>query len=286
MTPVEQLAIPELPDNVQLQSRLKVDHSGYDITNRRGLAALTAAEEQHFWHLSRNLFIGDRLESLGILPPSRILELGCGGGCVSAHLVRAGYCVTGVDGHLERILEAARRSPQGRFVVHDLQRGNPQLEDANFDAVALFDVIEHVDNPGRMIEQAMELTRAGGWVVGTVPALMSLWSRVDVEGGHRRRYEPHTLRALMDSIPGIEQSEMFPFNRLLVPLMWLQRQVLLAGEDAPTAERNLKVPPGPVNWALFRLLRFEHRACGWARNVPGASLWFALRRSSGPKATS
>jgi hypothetical protein len=54
-----------------------------------------------------------------------VLELGCGGGAVAAHLATAGYRVTGIDGHLSRALEAARRAPEARFLVHDLAHAIP-----------------------------------------------------------------------------------------------------------------------------------------------------------------
>jgi hypothetical protein len=46
-----------------------------------------------------------------------------------------------------------------------------------------------------------------------------------------------------------------------------------------TAE-NLRVPPKPLNAALYTLLNLEHTLAPLANlaHLPGASLWFALRR--------
>lgn len=266
-----------LPPNVVVRNRLDPQHDGYSIADGRAMAALSAAEDRHFWHLSRNAFIADRLGRLSIRPPARVLELGCGGGCVASHLSRLGYRVTGVDGHLPRILEAAARAPDARFVVEDLARRDGLADERGADAVGLFDVIEHLDHPEALLGRAVDLVRAGGWVVGTVPAIMALWSEADARAGHRVRYGRRRLESLLRSVGGVDRVETVPFNRLLVPLLWLQRRALARG--APD-ERLLRVPWQPVNRSMYLLLRAEHRLGLPHPRLPGASLWFALRREA------
>lgn len=264
-----------LPGNLRVVSELAADHAGYSVEDAQVMAALARAEDCHFWHLSRNQLVADRLRRLGVHPAATILELGCGGGCVAAHLARLGYAVTGVEGHLSLAMQAAARAPTAAIVVHDLARGLEALGSGTFDAVALFDVLEHLEDPLGALVQALSRAAPGGLVVGTVPALMSLWSEVDVRSGHRLRYDAVGLTALLQSVAGAELVEVVPFNRCLVPLLWLQRRAV-PGRD-PLAS-GLVVPWRPLNAALHGLLRLEHRALGSAA-IPGASLWFAVRRS-------
>ena len=164
--------------------------------------------------------------------------------------------------------------------MHDIAEGPEPLASLGaFDAVGLFDVLEHLDAPARAAADALERARPGGLVGGTVPALMALWSQVDVQAGHRLRYSREGLRALLAPLPA-ELVEVVPFNRSLVPALWLQRRVVVTGDEASTAENNLRVPPGPVNLALYGLLRAEHRLAPLLdpTPLPGASLWFALRK--------
>src|SRR5262249_27512751 len=108
------------PANLRILSELPSDHPGFNIADQGALQALSEAEARHFSCLSLNHFNSKPLSQLGCVPPARVLELGCGGGAVCAHLANRGFEVTGVDGHRARALEAARRVPTGSFFVYDL----------------------------------------------------------------------------------------------------------------------------------------------------------------------
>src|SRR6476619_5414617 len=102
----------QLASNIELLGELPPDHEGYDVSDAELISALSLAEGKHFWHLSRNEYIARRLRKAGAERGSTFLELGCGGGVVAAALATEGYEVTGVDGHLRRVAEAAQRAPQ------------------------------------------------------------------------------------------------------------------------------------------------------------------------------
>jgi SAM-dependent methyltransferase len=268
------------PNNLQILSELPEHDEGFSVRERRALLALAQAEDQHFWHRTRNLWISDRLRAWGTVPPATILELGCGGGCVSAHLNQHGYTVTGVEGHAVLAQQAALRAPEAHFFVCDLEKDAKTLPQQHYDAVAMFDVLEHLDDPRSALELAAHYTRPGGLIVGTVPALQWLWSQVDVQAGHRLRYEREDLKELLSSLPGLQVLEVMPFNRWLVPVMWMQRKFVVRNSVAETSEQNFKVPQKPINLTLYALTRLEHhlaQAGHWQRGW-GSSLWFAIRK--------
>jgi 2-polyprenyl-3-methyl-5-hydroxy-6-metoxy-1,4-benzoquinol methylase len=268
------------PANVTIRSTLAPDHPGYSIADAEMLRALSEAEDRHFWHTTRNEYIANGLLRLGLRPPSRVLDVGCGGGCVTAHLARLGYVVTGVEGHLARVLEAAARAPSARFVVQALGSDGSLDRLGPFDVACLFDVIEHLDDPRAAVEEAARAVRPGGYLVGTVPALRCLWSNADERAGHRLRYDRARLVHLMQGIQGLQVQEILDFNRLLVPMLWLQRRVLIRNSAAAQGGVYLRVPWQPVNRILGACLRWEHRWAGSLpgfRAIPGSSLWFALK---------
>jgi SAM-dependent methyltransferase len=263
-----------------LATELSPDDPAFDITDRAAMNALLHAEEKHFWHRARNRYIQARLRKLGILSRGRILELGCGAGCVAADLCHAGYEVTGVDGHRSLIDIAIGRAPSARFLCRDLRRGLPDLRGEVFDAVCMFDVIEHLDEPERAIEDALGWLAPGGHLVGTVPALMALWSGTDEYAGHKIRYSATTLRAVLERVGGAKLVEIAPFFRSLVPIMWVQRRFVGRHGDAAGSVQNLNVPRWPVNDALFSVVTLENKLASVLDKapIPGASLWFALAK--------
>ena len=84
-----------------------------------------------------------------VSPGSRVLDLGCAGGYMSALLERERGCrATGVD-----------RFPLGknvrltRFIEHDLNNGIPDVNLAEYDYVLLLDVIEHLNAPEQFFDR-------------------------------------------------------------------------------------------------------------------------------------
>ncbi len=259
---------------------LAPDDPAFDISDRDDVAALLSAEERHFWHRSRNRFIVQRLARLGIAAGARVVELGCGAGCVAAELASAGYELTGVDGHQALVDVAMARAPRARFLCRDLREGVSDLPKGSFDVACLFDVIEHLDRPADALEMALSLVRPSGHLVGTVPALMALWSGIDEHAGHKTRYSRATLRGVLETIAGANIVEMAPFFRSLVPIMWAQRRLIGRRGSAGASVKNLTVPPKPVNAALHAMVTLEHALSGALEKfpLPGTSLWFVLKK--------
>jgi SAM-dependent methyltransferase len=262
------------------QRGLAPDDPSFDISDEGDVAALLSAERRHFWHRSRNRFIRARLARLGVPQGARVVELGCGAGCVAAELASAGYELTGVDGHRALIDVAASRAPTAEFLCRDLRAGVPDLPPDSFDVACLFDVIEHLDRPEQALQMAMALVRPGGHVAGTVPAMMALWSGIDEHSGHKTRYSRGSLREVLAAVRGATVVEVTPFFRSLVPLMWAQRRLIGARPSAAASVKNLTVPPAPVNSALFAMVTLEHALAPALDKLPlpGTSLWFALKK--------
>jgi 2-polyprenyl-3-methyl-5-hydroxy-6-metoxy-1,4-benzoquinol methylase len=281
-------AAPDTPE--ARSSELSVDDAAFDISDEADVRALLRAEEVHFWHRARNAFIRRKIAALGVRPGARVLELGCGAGCVSAELARAGYEVTGIDGHRSLLAVACTRAPRARFFCHDLRRGLPDVERGAFDVVGLFDVVEHLDDPVQALADALRFVKRSGYVVGTVPALMALWSSIDVHAGHKTRYSPSTLGATLGALHGASVLEIAPFFRSLVPLLWAQRRMIGKSDRADRSEHsaaavhNMRVPAFPLNAALLAITTTEHALAPLLRDtpLPGASLWFALAGDGAP----
>ncbi len=100
-----------------------------------------------------------QLAAAGLPAGARLLDLGCARGDFLAYARDAGFEVVGVD--LNPALATAARA-RG-FTVHtgDLR----SLDLAAVDAVTLWDVIEHVDDPVAVLAACREAVRPGGLVL-------------------------------------------------------------------------------------------------------------------------
>ena len=57
-----------------------------------------------------------------------------------------------------------------------------------FDAIFLFDVLEHIKEPEKALQEIRQMLSPGGLLIITVPAYHWLWSDFDVLNQHYRRY--------------------------------------------------------------------------------------------------
>jgi SAM-dependent methyltransferase len=102
---------------------------------------------------------------------NRWLDLGCGGGDLMRAARGRGWEVEGS----EMSSSAVRRlRAEGFRVWH----GDVEREPGHFDVVSLIEVLEHVGDPGAVIDRAVELLRPGGRLYLTTPHVGGLSIRL------------------------------------------------------------------------------------------------------------
>src|SRR5690349_7496741 len=145
----------------------------------------------------------------------RIAEIGCGSGGMLEALARFGPAVgVELDPSLRDRARARGLDARAGALPDDLP-----LEAGRWDAVCLFDVLEHVADEAGALRACRLLLAPGGRLVLTVPAYAWLWSRHDELLGHRRRYTAGSLRAAVQAA-GFAIERLTYFNTLLAaPIM-------------------------------------------------------------------
>lgn len=130
----------------------------------------------------------------------RLLELGCGTGCFLDEARQAGWRVSGVEVSAYAAGVAAARGLHVECrAVEDLT-----LDDGPFDCVALWDVIEHLREPARVLTTAAAALRSGGVLALSTGDITSLCARLSGPQWHLFNlpehlffFSPASLRRLL-----------------------------------------------------------------------------------------
>ena len=244
---------------------------GYDPAHFAELARLEAG---NFWFRARNRLIEWALRRY--FPDARrFFEVGCGTGYVLAGLAEAlpALAVTGSEAAAEGLAFAARRAPRATLIQMDARHIPFRHE---FDVVAAFDVIEHIEDDDGVLRALGEAVRPGGGLLLTVPQHRFLWSEFDARAGHVRRYRAAELSAKVIR-SGFGIVRITSFVTLLLPIMLVSRLAQRApapGYD-PLAEFRIA---RPLNWALERVLDLERLLIRSGMSLPaGGSLLVVAR---------
>lgn len=150
-------------------------------------------ERKHWWFRARKEIIRGHLSK--ILPKNKslnILNIGVSTGHSSEMLSEFGE-VTSIEYDKDCI-----EFTKTKIDLPILEGSILELpfEDKTFDVVCAFDVIEHVENDQKAIDEMIRVSKIGATLMVTVPAFMFLWSPHDEVNHHFRRYHKKQLMNL------------------------------------------------------------------------------------------
>jgi len=244
--PLDAMAAQALPAHVEILSpaaAIAFPDQWYEIMDVR-----------HFWMKWRTrAFLGQcKALSIPTETPSSVLEIGCGHGILRQMLETATkWTIDGVDLNAGALSHSA--PGRGRTALYNIHDRVPELA-ARFDAIILFDVIEHIDDPVSFLMSALYHLKPGGYVFINVPALQSLYSKFDVAVGHYRRYTKRTLEAELAKA-GVRKIDDRYWGLTMLPLLvlrklWLSLRSENPGSGATVVQRGV-LPPGKLADAVL-----------------------------------
>lgn len=137
------------------------------------------------------------------------LDIGCGSGAISLFIANQGKRVLGID--ISKIsIDACREgskklklSNNTSFEVMDFPKKKP---DTNFDVVICSEVLEHIEDDKKALEEIHNLLGINGFLIISVPSenaplyRLGLARRFDIKVGHLRRYNLNQLVSLCERL--------------------------------------------------------------------------------------
>jgi 2-polyprenyl-3-methyl-5-hydroxy-6-metoxy-1,4-benzoquinol methylase len=152
--------------------------AGYGIEQSRGVGSEAWLRGLAAYHLS-------------LLPANRsgrLLDVGCGVGYFVAEARKAGWAAEGIDLNAD-VAEIARERaglPVERGRIDDLD-----VPPESFDAVTLWDSLEHVEDPRMTLVAARRILRTGGLLAVSTPNIDGLFPRLSYPVGRATGYWTH-----------------------------------------------------------------------------------------------
>lgn len=189
----------------------------FDATD---FAKLFDLEGDSFWFIFRNKLITWALAKY--FPGcNNFLEIGCGTGFVLNGITNKfpRLSVAGSDLYTEGLSFALKRNPNADLFQMD---ATDMPFEAEYDIIGAFDILEHIEEDAKALQEMRNATKIGGGIIITVPQHPNIWSSADVYARHVRRYTKGDLIAKVEKC-GFHIIRATSFISLLFPVMAISR---------------------------------------------------------------
>jgi SAM-dependent methyltransferase len=202
-----------------------------------------------------------------------ILDVGCGTGINSGVLAKHGDTIS-TDASEEALGFSRSRGIDG--LVRSHVESLP-FAASTFDVITALDVLEHIGDDLRALDELLRVTRNGGVLVITVPAYGFLWSEHDEALHHRRRYAASELRNKLTNAGFEVERISYYITFLFFPILFMRfaQSVLKKSIHAKTSHIIL---PKWLNSFLIAILGFERVLLRWMNFPFGVSIVCLARK--------
>jgi len=209
-------------------------------------------EETYWWFVGRRTILERVLRRFG--KHGRVaVDVGCGSGRNLQLLSPYADCVIGLDCSSTALDLAASH---GLTTARADGQAIP-LASSSVDLLCGLDVLEHLDEDQRALEEFHRVLRPDGLLLLTVPAYRFLWSEHDEALMHRRRYMASELHMKLTRAGFRVLKRTYAVFFMFFPIVFyrLFRGLVPKNPFSPKASHVLL--PAPLNSFLIALLRLE-----------------------------
>lgn len=182
------------------------------------------------------------------LDRGKVLDTGAGHGALSKKLIELGFKVDCCD------IREMKRIPGASFFKVDLNNKLP-FSDNTYDAAFCVEVIEHIQNPWKLISELYRVVKPGGYLILSTPNVNNWYSRLSFLflGRFAHFYQKDPLRhsghitpifffTFKWMIQGKFKIEKIKFNQSIIPLLRIKLPVnnLMFGDVVVFKLKSLK----------------------------------------------
>jgi SAM-dependent methyltransferase len=229
-------------------------------------------ELYHWWYRVRRELVHDILSvNFSKRTDLHTADIGCGTGALTKELERYGEC-TGIDFSEQAVDFCIARGVRNVRVGSAEKTG---LESDSLDALVCLDVLEHLPDDTKGIEEIRRILKPEGIAIIFVPCFMFLWGPTDKVSHHYRRYRLSELAKKIspENFTILRQSY---FNTLLFPLIALVRMTVRLLHIK--IESDIVMGSGTTNILLYRIFTFERWLLRYTNFPFGVSGMFVLKK--------
>jgi SAM-dependent methyltransferase len=233
--------------------------------------------KSYWWLAGKYRIIDDAVRRAfrPLRPAPAVLDLGCGPGNLLDYLKPYGDTY-GSDYSSDALRFCAQRGYRRLFRAdfHSLP-----LRGECFDLVTCIDVLEHLEDDRRAIQELYRILRPSGLLVISVPAFQMLWGDHDTLYGHHRRYRTGEVRAKLEEA-GFEVLQLTYFEPLFFVPLWLYRNLkkLFVRNGGIEKRDDFVGLPRPINTVLTHVVAAERFAIRYIRFPFGVTLLAVARK--------
>ena len=148
------------------------------------------------------------------------------------------------------------------------------FENNQYDLVCAFDVIEHVSDDVKAIDEMLRVCKTGGHIAITVPAYMFLWGPHDVVNHHYRRYTLKQLTVLLNQHNGTLIYKTYFNSILLIPIAAFRIAIQIIEkingkkETVSRSDHSILGTNGLFNGMLAMIFNIDYYFLKWGFRYP------------------
>lgn len=205
-------------------------------------------EATHWWFVVRRDLFKRFIAKLGLKKEANVLDIGTSTGTNLRLLVNMEFTnINGLD-FSDHAIEFCRQKGLPAVTKGDIC--DMPFDDNSMDLVVATDIVEHVPDDQKALDEIYRVLKPGGHALLTVPMFMSLWGPQDDISLHQRRYKRTDFLNLVKK-DGFTIKKSFFFNFLLFLPIWLARFVLNRSKHKGKSENDIN---NPLTNGLFKFI--------------------------------